>query len=113
MSWQKLYKSCVCETNPTKLQKLVFKLEEAIVLRYHDLAREPKGCDELQAIRRAAERLVQLKIEKLGWPDPANKLRRVKSNNPVIPLTSWRTLVSRSRAALVVAERAWQNWVFK
>ena len=113
MPWRKLYESCVSETNPNKLEKLVLKLEEAIVLRYHDLAREPKGSDELQAIRRAAERLIQLKTEKLGWPDPANKTPTCKVRQPRQLWTNRRTLVSRIRAALVVTELAWQKWVFK
>lgn len=105
MSWRKLYDSCVCETNPIKLEKLVFELEDAIVLRYHDLAGKP-NLYEFQAITRVAELLRQLKIEKLGWPDPAKQEFRFLWIN-------WRTLVSRSQAALLVAKSAWQNWVFK
>ena len=106
MPWRKLYESCVCETNPIKLEKLVFELEDAIVLRYHDLAGEPNGSYEFQAITRAAVRLRRLKIERLGWPDPAKQASRFLWIN-------WRTLMSRSQAALLVAERAWQSWVFK
>ena len=145
MPWRKLYESCVSETNPNKLRKLVFELEDAIVLRYHDLGCEPnrlnglKESDELQAIRRAAERLLQLKIDKLGWPNPATAVASavpaailaslpavmplsIAASMPIstddvkqsiTPRTTWRTVVSRTQAALLVVERAWQNWVFK
>ena len=137
MSWRRLYQSCVLEANPIKLQKLVFQLEDAIVLRYHDLAGEPNGShgllesEELQAIRRAAERLLQLKTEKLGWshggsPALAALPASIPASMPVSmpasvnevkqPLNlgaAWRTVVSRTQAALLVTQRAWQNWVFK
>jgi hypothetical protein len=112
MLGRKLYESDVCESNPQKLERLVVKLEDAIVLRYHDLAGEPDGCDEFQAITRAAERLRQLKIEKLGWQDPAKPIPIDEVRQP-IPWINWPTLVSRIQAALLVAERAWQRWVFK
>ena len=105
MSWRKLYESCVCETNPIKLEKLVFELEDAIVLGYHDLAGKP-NLNEFQAITRAAELLRQLKSEKLGWPDPAKQEFRFLWIN-------WRPFVSRIQAALLVAKCAWQRWVFK
>lgn len=141
MSWRRLYQSCVLEANPIKLQKLVFQLEDAIVLRYHDLAGEPSGShgllesEELQAIRRAAERLLQLKTEKLGWshrrsPALAALPASIPASMPVsMPVSmpasvnevkqplnlgaAWRTVVSRTQAALLVTQRAWQNWVFK
>ena len=124
MPWRSLYESCVVETNPVKLQKLVFQLEDAIVLRYHDLAGEPSGShgllesDELQAIRRAAERLLQLKTEKLGWPHRASPFRALPASIDEIkpPLNlraAWRAVVGRTQAALLVTRRAWQNWVFK
>lgn len=121
MLWKKLDESCVSETNPKKLEKLVVQLEEAIVVRYHNLARESAGRNEsaeLQEIRRAAERLVRLKIGKLGW----------SRSSPVVPArpdsldetrermglrTRWRKLACRIQAALLAAECAWQDWVFK
>jgi hypothetical protein len=139
VSWRKLYESCVSETNPNKLRKLVFELEDAIVLRYHDLACEPSVPDglsvpkgpkesaESQALRRAAERLLQLKIEKLGWPrrsspavaaSPALMPVSVPASidevkEPITLRKNWRTVVTRTQAALLVVERAWQNWIFK
>jgi hypothetical protein len=112
MLGRKLFESGVCESNPDKLEKLVVKLEDAIVLRYHDLAGEPDGSDEFQAITLAAERLRQLKIQKFGWPNVAKPTSMDEVKQPILWI-NWRTLVSRIQAALLFAERAWQRWVFK
>jgi len=139
VQWRKLYESCVSETNPNKLRKLVFELEDAIVLRYHDLGCEPnvpdgirvpsgrKESDELQALRRAADRLLQLKIEKLGCshrsaaaiaaiPVSISASMSVSIDDvkrPVKRQKKWLTVVTRTQAALLATQRAWQNWVFK
>ena len=138
MPWRTLYESCISETNPEKLKKLVFQLEEAIVLRYHDIANQPNALDELQAIKRAAQQLLRLKIERLGWLDPAYPAGLPKSVSipaalrPVslqtfssridshpVPVAwrrvqiAWQELVSRIQERLLAAERAWQSWVFK
>jgi len=132
--WRSLYESSVFETSPVKLQKVVFQLEDAIVLRYHDLAGGGSHglmeSDELQAIRRAAERLLQLKTEKLGWPHRASPAlaalpAAIPASFRALPASidevkpplnlgaAWRTVVGRTQAALLVTRRAWQNWVFK
>jgi len=138
VAWRTLYESCISETNPEKLKKLVFQLEEAIVLRYHDIANQPNALDELQAIKRAAQQLLRLKIERLGWLDPAYPAGLPKpvsipaAFRPVslqtfssridshpVPVAwrrvqiAWQELVSRIQERLLAAERAWQSWVFK
>ena len=70
MQWQKLYESCASETNLGSLDKLVFELEDAIYLRSRELSNESHIADEVQALRRAANGLLEIKIKKLGWPDP-------------------------------------------
>ena len=70
MQWQKLYESCVFETDLEKLDKLVCETEDAIYLRSRELSNEPHIADEVQALRRAAMGLLEIKIKKLGWPDP-------------------------------------------
>jgi hypothetical protein len=128
---RKLYESCVSETTPNKLENLVFELEDAIVFRYHDLARKLNGptrshnSDELQALRRAADRLLQLKREKLGLPRPATSLAAAMPaempasilipindirQDSTLPRITWR---SRIQSALFATQRAWQTWVFK
>ena len=76
MSWRELYDSCVCETNLTKLGKLVFETDDAIFLRSRELFKESHIGDEIQALRQAARVLLDIRIRKLGWPDPS------KMNNP-------------------------------
>lgn len=70
MPWQDLYHSCISETDPEKLQELVFELEDAIFLRLRELSTEPHLSDESLALKQAAQTLLELKTEKLGWPDP-------------------------------------------
>jgi hypothetical protein len=70
VQWQQLYESCVSETNLEKLNKLVLETEDAIYLRSRELSNEPHIADEVQALRRAAMGLLEIKIKKLGWPDP-------------------------------------------
>lgn len=74
MLWQDLYQSCISETDPKQLERLVSDLEDAIVVRWRELSNDP-DCDEAWALRRAAQILLRLKTEKLGWSDPA-KARR-------------------------------------
>ena len=71
MQWQKLYESCVFETNLARLDKLVFKAEDAIYLRSRELSKESHIANEVQALRLAARGLLEIKIKKLGWADPA------------------------------------------
>ena len=71
MLWQKLLESCVSETNPAKLERLVFDTEDAIYLRFRELSTESDISEEYLALKQAARKLLVLKIEKLGWPNPA------------------------------------------
>ena len=70
VSWRELYDSCVCETNPERLEALASDTEFAIVLRSRDLSGESELSDEVQALRQAARVLLEIRIKKLGWPDP-------------------------------------------
>ena len=70
MPWQKLLESCVSETNPDRLEQLVFDTEDAIYLRFCELSTKPHLSDESRALKLAAQKLLELKTEKLGWPDP-------------------------------------------
>ena len=98
MQWQKLYQSCVFERNLERLNKLVFETEDAIYLRSRELSNESHIADEVQALRRAANGLLEIKIKKLGWPDPA----KVNSSNPE---TNRRTVTEEQRFPM--------RWVFK
>ena len=70
MLWLDLYKSCVSETNPDKLEKLIYQTEDAMFLRSQELSTEPHSSEEVRALKVAAQKLLKLKTEKLGWPDP-------------------------------------------
>jgi hypothetical protein len=48
MLWQDLYQSCLSETDPEKLERLIFDLEDAIVVRWRELSNDP-DCDEAWA----------------------------------------------------------------
>jgi hypothetical protein len=104
--WRELYNACVSETKLEKLEKLVFETEEAIVLRCHELCREPYLSSEVQALRQAAKGLLEIKTTKLGWPDPARVRRGLLGR-------TMRRAMNRVRSILFVAERLWVKWVFK
>ena len=66
MLWLDLYKSCITETNSDKLEKLIHQTEEAIVLRSQELSTEPYLSEEVRALKKAAQKLLELKTKKLG-----------------------------------------------
>ena len=70
VSWRELYDSCVHETNPERLEILASETESAIVLRFRDLSHESEQSAEVQALKQAAQALLEIRIKKLGWPDP-------------------------------------------
>ena len=70
MNWQKLYADCVSETAIDRLEKLVFDAEDAIFLRFQELAGEPFLSNEVRDLKQAAKGLLEFKVKKLGWPDP-------------------------------------------
>jgi hypothetical protein len=78
VQWQQLYESCFLETNLRKLDKLVFEAEDAIYLRSRELSKESHIADEVQALRLAANGLLEIKIKKLGWPDPTKPPKQEK-----------------------------------
>jgi hypothetical protein len=71
VQWQQLYESCVFERNLERLNKLVFEAEDAIYLRSRELSKESHISAEVQALSQAASALLEIKIKKLGWSDPA------------------------------------------
>src|ERR1051326_8585317 len=69
VQWEELYAACVFETDIGRLEKLVFDTEDAIFLRFQELACNGLS-NEVQELKRAASGLLEFKIKKLGWPDP-------------------------------------------
>jgi hypothetical protein len=77
VSWQDLLQSCVREADSLKLEKLVCETEDAIVRRFKFLSESPES-DEFQALKQAAEVLLEIETKKLGRSDPAAPDSRVK-----------------------------------
>ena len=98
MQWQELVESCVFERNLERLNKLVFEAEDAIYLRSRELSNESHIADEVQALSRAAKGLLEIKIKKLGWPDPA----KANSSGP-----------KTNRRLLIDAQHFPKKWVLK
>jgi len=90
-SWQDLYHAALAEEDREKLIGLVGALESAIVRRRQELAHIAENDKERAAMVLAAEDLLKIKTEKLGWPalkpnaphhqssDVIDKIRRVES----------------------------------
>ena len=70
MQWQKLYAACVSETETDRLEKLVYDTEGAMFLRYQELAYTFPLSNEVQELKQATTGLLEIRIKKLGWPDP-------------------------------------------
>ena len=88
MRWLDLYKSCVCETNPDKLEKLIYQTEDAMFLRSQELFTEHRVSEEVRALKQAAQKLLKLKTEKLGWPDPYKVDTRAQDPTKIPPRTT-------------------------
>jgi hypothetical protein len=68
--WRTLFTSTLAETNVTTLERIVPETEEAIRLRLQELARTTQDPVELSELRSAADQLLSLKAQRLGWPRP-------------------------------------------
>jgi hypothetical protein len=68
--WRTLYTAALAETDITALADLVYKTEEAITLSLQEFVRTSPGSAELSELRAAANQLLRVKVQRLGWPDP-------------------------------------------
>jgi hypothetical protein len=75
--WRIIHDAVLRESNATVLERLVCEAEDAMLLRWQELARGGTGADqgELLEMNRAADDLFRIKAEKLGWPDPLKRQR--------------------------------------
>jgi hypothetical protein len=69
LDWRELYSSAITESNPIYLDLLLQKTETAIFFRMHELNQSPDGYFERREISGALKNMLNLRIEKLGWPD--------------------------------------------
>ncbi len=67
-SWQELYLAALVEPNQGKLTELVLAVEDAMFHRAQRLANSYADNQERTEMDRAAEKLLIIKTEKLGWP---------------------------------------------
>jgi hypothetical protein len=91
VAWQELYHSALIEIDREKLTGRIAAVEAAIVRRRQELTTVEAGDQERNAMVAAAEQLLSMKTEKLGWPsvkscptgnpqpDVIEKVRRVES----------------------------------
>lgn len=68
--WRTLYEAALAETDVTSLERLIYNTEEAVTLRLQELVRTSPDSPELRELRSAADELLRLKVQRLGWPDP-------------------------------------------
>jgi hypothetical protein len=69
-SWEPIFQQAVRETDATQLHARIVAADMALSDRQLEIARAPNGFEtdsELRAIRAAADGLLALKVEKLGW----------------------------------------------
>jgi hypothetical protein len=67
-SWQELYLAALLEPDQNKLTELVLAVEVAMFHRAQELTNSYPDNQERTAMDQAAEKLLTLKTEKLGWP---------------------------------------------
>ena len=67
-SWQERYLAALLEPDQNKLTELVLAVEDAMFHRAQELANSHADNQERTAMEQAAEKLLTLKTEKLGWP---------------------------------------------
>ena len=90
-SWEEVFKLTLIETDLEKLTVLVGAAETAIVRRRRELTNMEGSDQERAAMVAAAEAILKIKTDKLGWPsvqpaairnpqpDVVEKVRRVES----------------------------------
>ena len=90
-SWEEVFKLTLVETDLEKLTVLVGAAETAIVRRRRELTNIQGSDQERAAMVAAAEEVLRIKTDKLGWPsvksaaignpqpDVIEKVRRVES----------------------------------
>jgi hypothetical protein len=90
-SWEELYQAALVENDREKLTGLVGAVETAIVRRRQELGCVEQNHEECASMVLAAQKLLEIKTEKLGWPavrpnsnwnqspDVVEKVRRVES----------------------------------
>ena len=66
--WVLLFNDFIAETEAAEMQKRLATVEEAIFFRLQELERTATGENERVALKMAADKLLEIKINKLGFP---------------------------------------------
>jgi hypothetical protein len=69
-SWKAVYEKTRRESDTEKLLTLIHATEAALYLRWQEVGESPADAEELAAMKAAAEELLAIKIQRLGWPNP-------------------------------------------
>lgn len=67
-TWRRKYAALVSEENPNNLPKLATELEEALFVRWQELANDATPTTERAAIQKAVRTLRAIQEDKLGYP---------------------------------------------
>lgn len=67
-SWRRYLQKAMQESDPEQLTKLVYDAEEALFLRWRELAHDSNHGRERDELKAAADELLAIKKFKLGWP---------------------------------------------
>ena len=66
--WILLFNDFIAETEPARLQERLGTLEEAIFFRLQELNGKASGQNERIALKMATDKLLEIEINKLGFP---------------------------------------------
>jgi hypothetical protein len=66
--WQNLLHEAVNEPNSGRLKEKVHAAEAAIFLRLQELSVSPDNQQELEALQKACEELLEIQTQRLKWP---------------------------------------------
>jgi hypothetical protein len=67
-AWQNLLQEAANETDPGRLNEKVQEAEVAIFLRLQELSVLPGNQQELEALQKACEELLEIQTRRLKWP---------------------------------------------
>jgi hypothetical protein len=74
-NWRELYRATVLETDLAALHELILETEDAILARLQALTGAPDADAERREIAEVAPALLNLKTERLGWPNWESKAK--------------------------------------
>ena len=67
-AWQNLLQEAANETDSERLSEKVQEAEAAIFLRLQELSVLPGNQQELEALQKACEELLEIQTQRLKWP---------------------------------------------